>query len=154
MTLDRGPLPHVSVATIVLRDGHLLFVEEHGQDGLVLNQPAGHLECGETLQEAAIRETQEESGWTVRLTHLVGIYQWRTPSGQDYVRIAFAAEALSHDADQALDEGIERAVWLTPSQMREQSHRLRSPMVAALVEDFLAGTRYPLSLAQSLNHEP
>ena len=143
-------LPHVTVATIVSHQGRLLFVEEESTRGLVLNQPAGHLEAGETLLQAALRETREESAWTVRLTHLVGIYQWRAPDGQDFVRFGFAADPVEHHVGQPLDTGIHRALWLTPAQMRGQSARLRSPLVAALVEDWLGGARHPLALARSI----
>jgi len=142
--------PRVTVATVVALDGALLFVEEESADGLVLNQPAGHLEPGESLIEAAVRETLEESAWTVRPSHLVGIYQWRTPDGTEYVRVGFAAEALSHDPKRALDAGIHRALWLTPDQMRQARSRLRSPMVEAMVNDWLADVRYPLKLVQHL----
>ncbi len=138
--------PRITVATVVARAGALLFVEEESPDGLVLNQPAGHLEAGESLIQAAARETLEESAWTVSLTHIVGIYQWRTDAGVEYVRVGFAAEPISHDPQRTLDTGIQRALWLTPAQMRADRSRLRSPMVEALVNDWLAGVRYPLEL--------
>lgn len=143
-------LPRVTVATLVARDGALLFVEEESTQGLVLNQPAGHLDPGESLLQAAIRETREESAWEVHLTHLIGIYQWRNRSGLDFVRIGFAAEPLSHDPAQPLDTGIRRCLWLTPSQMRAERARLRSPLVETLVDDWLAGARYPLSMLHAL----
>lgn len=147
MSDARVNLPRVSVATVVARGGELLFVEEEGNDGLVLNQPAGHLESGESLLQAALRETLEESAWSVQLTHLVGIYQWRTPDGRDFVRVGFAAEPLAHHPERTLDTGIHRALWLTPAQMRSARARLRSPMVERLVDDWLAGARYPLTMA-------
>ncbi len=144
--------PRVTVATLVARDGRLLFVEEEGggSDGLVLNQPAGHLEPGESLIEAALRETLEETGWTVRLTHLVGIYQWAAPNGQHYVRIGFAGEPVAHDPERALDTGIHRALWLTPAEVVAERARLRSPLVLAQMDDWLAGARYPLAMARSI----
>lgn len=145
------PVPRVTVATICARDGALLFIEEEGKHGqLVLNQPAGHLEPGESLVQAAARETLEESAWAVRITHLVGIYQWRTPDGAEFVRIGFAAEPQQHFPEQPLDAGIHRALWLTPAQMRAERERLRSPMVEALVDDWLGGARYPLQMAHRL----
>lgn len=140
----------VTVATLVARNGALLFIEEESFAGgeLVLNQPAGHLDPGESLIEAAVRETLEESAWTVRPTHLIGIYQWRAPDGNEFVRFGFAAEPLTHHPERTLDVGIHRALWLTPSQMRAQQARLRSPMVEALVDDWLAGVRYPLHMAR------
>lgn len=128
----------------------MLFVEEESTRGLVLNQPAGHLEPGESLLQAAVRETLEESAWTVQLTHLVGLYQWRAPDGQDFVRVGFAAQPLTHHPDRALDSGIHRALWLTPAQMRQAGERLRSPLVQALADDWLGGARYPLQMARTI----
>lgn len=142
--------PDVTVATVVPRDGRLLFVEERVRGELVLNQPAGHLEAGESLFEAAERETREETGWTVRLSHFIGLYRWDAPDGTAYVRVAFAAEPVSHDADAPLDAGIERALWLTPSQLRDESARLRSPLVAHVVDDWLGGARYPLAAVRNV----
>jgi len=140
------PRPRVTVATVVARDGRLLFVEEESPDGYVINQPAGHLEAGESLAEAAVRETLEESAWRVRLTHLVGIYQWRAPNGQEFVRVGFAAQPLAHESGRPLDAGIHRALWLTPTEVRAERARLRSPLVEALLDDWLAGSRFPLSM--------
>lgn len=151
MSSNRERLPRVTVATVVARDGAFLFVEEQARGGLVLNQPAGHLDPGETLLQAAIRETFEETGWHVEPTHLIGIYQWRSSQGLDFVRIGFAADARSHDPAQPLDTGIERALWLTPEQMRAERTRLRSPLVETLIDDWLAGTRYPLSMLHALS---
>ncbi|MDQ3057354.1 MAG: NUDIX domain-containing protein, partial [Pseudomonadota bacterium] len=89
--------PDVTVATIVVRDGRLLCVEERVDGRLVINQPAGHLEPDESLLEAALRETREETGWNVRLTAFVGAYQWKAETGRHYLRFAFAAEPVQHD---------------------------------------------------------
>ncbi|MGA6148730.1 MULTISPECIES: NUDIX hydrolase [Stenotrophomonas] len=140
--------PHVTVATIVVRDGHLLLVEERIDGRAVLNQPAGHLEPGESLAEAAVRETLEETGWQVHLTHFVGAYQWTAPDGTPFVRFAFAAEPLAHDPARALDTGIERALWLSPDALRADPARLRSPLVWEVVADYLGGQRHPLSLVK------
>ena len=143
--------PDVTVATVVVRDGRLLCVEERANGYLVINQPAGHLEPDESLLEAAIRETREETGWNVRITHVVGAYQWKaTETGRHYLRFAFAAEPLRHDAGRRLDDGIQRALWLTPAELQAESHRHRSPLVWQAVADFLAGRRNPLSLLQQL----
>ena len=127
------------------------MVEETAAGRLVINQPAGHLEPDESLLDAAVRETLEETGWTVRLTAFVGAYQWKSPTtadgkgGRHYLRIAFAADPVSHDADQPLDHGIARALWLTPAELQAEHARHRSPLVWRAAEDFLAGRRFPLS---------
>jgi len=144
--------PDVTVATVVLRDGRLLMVEERVSGRLVLNQPAGHLEPDESLAEAAMRETLEETGWDVRLTAFVGAYQWKAPeTGRHYLRFAFAAEPVGHHAGRELDEGIVRAFWTTPSELLAMRDRHRSPLVAMAVEDCLAGRRHPLDIAKHLS---
>ncbi len=144
--------PDVTVATVVVADGKLLMVEEYASGKrLVLNQPAGHLEPDESLFEAALRETREETGWDVRLTGFIGAYQWKAPeTGRHYLRFAFAAEPLQHDAGRKLDDGIERALWLSPAELKGESHRHRSPLVWQAVADFLGGRSNPLSLLQQL----
>lgn len=146
----RGFRPDLTVATLVAREGRLLVVEEHVRGALVLNQPAGHLEPEESLVAAAVRETREETGWDVTITALVGIYRWTAPDGVAFLRFAFAAEPRHHHADQPLDSGIERALWMTPTELRAASHRMRSPLVMLAAEDFLAGTRLPLSALRDL----
>ncbi|HJR73376.1 MAG TPA: NUDIX hydrolase [Luteimonas sp.] len=141
--------PDVTVATVVVRDGRLLLVEERVNGGLVLNQPAGHLEPDESLAEAALRETREETGWDVRLTAFVGAYQWKAPeTDRHYLRFAFAADAVFHDPQRSLDEGIVRTLWLTPAELQAAESRHRSPLVWRAAADYLAGRRYPLALAQ------
>jgi 8-oxo-dGTP pyrophosphatase MutT (NUDIX family) len=140
--------PHVTVATVVVRDGRLLLVEEAIDGRQVLNQPAGHLEPDETLAEAACRETLEETGWTVRLSAFIGTYQWTAPDGTPFLRFAYAAEPLSHDPNRPLDDGILRALWLTPAELKADPARLRSPLVWEVVADYLAGQRHPLSIVR------
>lgn len=142
--------PDLTVAVVVPYDGRLLMVEERVRGALVLNQPAGHLEAGETLTQAAVRETLEETGWDVALTHLIGIYRWDAPDGSPYVRFAFGAEALRHHPHQPLDAGIARALWVTPAELRSAHDRLRSPLVLAAAEDWLAGARLPLAAIREL----
>ncbi|MDQ3512024.1 MAG: NUDIX hydrolase [Pseudomonadota bacterium] len=148
--------PDVTVATIVVRDGRLLIVEETVGGQLVLNQPAGHLEPDESLIQAALRETLEETGWEVRLTSFVGAYQWKAPAqadgsqGRHFLRFAFAAEPVQHDAQRPLDDGIVRALWLTPTELEAEHARHRSPLVWRAITDFLAGRRHPLDLVQHL----
>jgi 8-oxo-dGTP pyrophosphatase MutT (NUDIX family) len=137
--------PDVTVATVVVRDGRLLVVEESIDGQLLLNQPAGHLEPGESLAEAALRETLEETGWTVRLTAFIGSYLWTAGNGRSFLRFAFAAEALEHDPARSLDDGIVQALWLQPEALRDAGARLRSPLVWQVAADYLAGQRHPLS---------
>ncbi len=143
--------PDVTVATLVARDGRLLCVEERVGGRLVLNQPAGHLEPDESLVDAALRETREETGWHVRITHLVGTYQWKAPETQrHYLRFAFAAEPLEEIPGATLDEGIVQALWLSPQQLQAEAARHRSPLVWRAVADYLGGSRHPLSLVRQL----
>lgn len=136
--------PHVTVATVVPRGGRFLLVEENVRGRLVLNQPAGHLDPGETLHDAALRETREETGWDVELTCLVGVQQWQAPGGDPFLRFTFAAEALRHDPARPLDAGIVRALWMTREEIAAAAGRLRSPMVLAGIDDWLGGRRLPL----------
>ena len=143
--------PDVTVATLVVRDGRLLCVEERANGQLVINQPAGHLEPDESLIEAAVRETREETGWNVRVTHMVGAYQWKAAeTGRHYLRFAFAAEPLDEILGATLDDGIVRALWLAPSELQALTERHRSPLVWRTAADYLAGCRHPLSLVQQL----
>lgn len=142
--------PDVTVATLVVRDGRLLCVEERANGQLVINQPAGHLEPDESLIEAAVRETREETGWNVRVTHLVGAYQWKAETGRHYLRFAFAAEPIDQIPDARLDEGIVRALWLAPAELQALASRHRSPLVWRCVADHLGGSRHPLDLVRQL----
>ena len=150
--------PDVTVATVVVSDGRLLMVEESVRGRLVLNQPAGHLEPDESLQDAALRETREETGWDVRLTAFVGAYQWKSPvvdgaAGRHYLRFVFAAAPVSHDPARPLDSGIARVLWMTPDELRAASGRHRSPLVWQAVDDHLAGRRHPLDLLRHVAPE-
>lgn len=143
--------PRVTVATVVANDGRFLFVEENIRGELVLNQPAGHLEQNESLLDAALRETLEETGWTAELTDFIGAYQWNTPDASaEYLRFTFAARPVRHDAQRALDDGIVRVLWLTREEIAAQSARHRNPMVLGNVDDWLAGKRFPLDIVRSL----
>ncbi len=138
---------HVTVATVVEQQGRFLLVEEQQGDTLVLNQPAGHLEPGESLTEAACRETLEETGWQVALQGVVGVGLYTSPrNGVTYCRTTFFARPISHAPDRPLDTGIIRALWLTPDEIQAAAARLRSPMVLGVIRQYLAGHRYPLSM--------
>lgn len=148
--------PDVTVASVVIDGGRVLVVEERVAGLLVLNQPAGHLEPDEPLIDAAIRETLEETGWDVRPTAFIGAYQWKAPSvsgggvERQYLRFAFLAEPLSFDPARPLDDGIVRAIWMTPAELMGEADRHRSPLVARVVRDALAGQRHSLELVRSL----
>jgi len=137
--------PHVTVATIVERDNRFLMVYEEADGKKVYNQPAGHLDPNETLQEAAIRETLEETGWDVKLTGVVGVNLYTAPgNGITYLRTTFIAEVVQHYPKRALDTGIIEAVWLSYEELATRKDQLRSPMTLQIVEDYLAGRRFAL----------
>ena len=148
--------PDVTVATVVVRDGRVLCVEERVNGNVVINQPAGHLEPDESLIDAAVRECVEETGWNIRVTAFIGAYQWKAPvqadgtGGRHYLRFAFAGEPLEHDPARELDQGILQATWLTPTELIDARDRHRSPLVWHVVADYLAGRRHPLSMLQQL----
>ncbi|MHB8346797.1 MAG: NUDIX hydrolase [Acidiferrobacterales bacterium] len=137
--------PNVTVAAIVQHDDRFLLVEERIDGQAMLNQPAGHLEAGETLLDAVVRETLEETGWHFAPRALLGVYRWLSPAEQrTFLRFAFTGDLLRHDADRPLDQGIIRILWMTPAEIAQCTARHRSPQVQRCVSDFLAGTRYPL----------
>jgi phosphatase NudJ len=141
----------VTVAAIVERDGRYLLVEEHTPDGLLLNNPAGHLDPGESPIEAVVREALEETARTFTPHALVGVYLSRAlradpPSDVTYVRIAFAGHVSEPLPGRALDAEIVRTLWMTPDELRESVARHRSPLLMRCVEDHRAGKRHPLDL--------
>lgn len=147
--------PDVTVAAIAERDGRFLMVEERASGHVVLNQPAGHLEDGESLPEAVIRETLEETAWGFVPRAVVGVYLWRpAPQGRSFLRITFSGELQSHDPARRLDRGIIRTRWMTRDEIRSPGTRLRSPLVLQCVDDYLAGVRHPLTLVSHLVTEP
>lgn len=146
--------PNVVVAAVVERDGRFLLVEEEADGRRVLNQPAGHLDDGESLLAAVARETLEETAWHFRPDALLGIYRWPRPDGAvTYLRFAFTGTLLRHEPARQLDHGIVRALWLTADEIRAQRARHRSPQVERCLNDYLAGQRYPLSLLQDIGAE-
>jgi 8-oxo-dGTP pyrophosphatase MutT (NUDIX family) len=143
--------PHVTVAAIIERDGRYLLVEEHTPDGLRLNNPAGHLDLGESPVEGCAREALEETTHSFTPTALVGVYLSRTirsDTGEDitYLRMAFSGDLGEADSSRTLDDGIVRTLWMTPDEVRASAHRHRSPLIVRCMEDHLAGQRFPLSL--------
>ncbi|MEY8263376.1 MAG: NUDIX hydrolase [Bermanella sp.] len=138
--------PHSTVATIIEKDGKLLFVEELDAGQLVYNQPAGHLEENESLIAAAVRETQEESAYLCEITGYLGLYTYTAASnGVTYHRHCFVGKALSYDAQATLDEGIRGIRWLTPQELIA-SNKARSPLVIRCAEDYFKRPHYPIEL--------
>ncbi|MGM9424986.1 NUDIX hydrolase [Hydrogenophaga sp. MI9] len=141
--------PSVTVAAIIERDGRYLLVEEETPEGLRLNNPAGHLDPGESPEQGVARETLEETAHAFTPTALVGIYLSRfqrasTAEDITYLRFAFCGELGAFDPDRTLDTGIVRTLWMTPDELRASADRHRSPLVLRCIEDHLAGRRLPL----------
>jgi len=150
--------PSVTVAAVIERDGKYLLIEEHTPEGLRLNNPAGHLDPGESPEQGVARETLEETTHRFTPTALVGVYLSRfqragaTPAeGEDitYLRFAYCGELGEVVPGLRLDTGIVRTMWLTPDEIRASAARHRSPLVLRCMEDHLAGCRYPLGLIQT-----
>lgn len=139
--------PNVTVAAVLERDGKFLLVEEETGQGILFNQPAGHLEPGESPAYAVTREVLEESAYDFEPQHLLGIYRWHSKvSDTTYLRFAFTGRILAHHPERELDTGILRAVWMTLDEVRATQSRHRSPLILRCVEDYLAGKRYPLEI--------
>ena len=142
---DTTRLPRITVAAVIPDSGRYLLVEERIDGRAVLNQPAGHLDPGETLIDAVIRETREETAWEVRPVGLIGIYQLLLPQVH-FVRMTFLCEALEHDPARTLDTEIVRTHWLTRDEIASHSVPQRSGLVLRCIEDHLAGRLWPLEL--------
>ncbi|MDE2261686.1 MAG: NUDIX hydrolase [Gammaproteobacteria bacterium] len=144
--------PEITVAAVTRADGRFLVVEERIDRRLVINQPAGHVEPGETLLEAVVREVREETAWLFTASELVGVYLWRHPgTGRTTKRFAFGGAVSDHREGQQLDEGIVGTHWLTPDELKAREPQLRSPLVLRCVEDYLAGRRQPVAAAAALD---
>ena len=139
--------PHVVVAALIEQNGRFLMVEETTQDGVQYNQPAGHLEAEESLLDAVVRETLEETAHHFVPEALLGIYRWRAPQrDRVYLRFAFTGNVTSFDPALTLDAGILRALWMTPVEIDALKPQHRSPLVAQCIVDYQSGWRYPLDL--------
>lgn len=141
--------PHLTVAAVIESESGFLLVEENADGMMVFNQPAGHWDEGETLLEAVIRETLEETAWHFTPQAIVGIYTYTSDVNQiTYLRICFCGTVTAHDPELSLDTGVARAVWLNRGELLNQ--KLRSPMVLRCIDDYLSGIRYPLSLLTTM----
>ena len=154
--MDQRWTPRVTVAAVIEQNGRFLLVEEQTQGGLRLNNPAGHLEPGESPAQACVRETLEETGHAFEPTALVGVYLARpgtadagggaSDPGRTYLRFAFCGKLGTADPRRPLDHGIVRTLWMDEGELRASRARHRSPLVLRCVSDYLAGRRHPLDL--------
>ncbi|MDP1766000.1 MAG: NUDIX hydrolase [Methylotenera sp.] len=143
--------PHATVAAIVEDNGKFLLVEEATDRGNRFNQPAGHLEDNETLIQAVIRETLEETAYAFKPESLLGVYHWKHEHNDTtYLRFAFIGNVSNHQANMALDEGIIRTVWMTADEIRNNAKLIRSPQVLTCIEDYLRGQKFPLEVLTNL----
>ncbi|MGA7539383.1 MAG: NUDIX hydrolase [Steroidobacteraceae bacterium] len=143
--------PEITVAAVIEANGRFLLVEERIEQRLVINQPAGHVEAGETLLEAIIREVREETAWGFTARALLGVYLWRHPgTGRITKRFAFTG-SVADFSDQKLDEGIVGTHWLTRAELKLREPQLRSPLVLRCIDDYLAGQRQPLAAVADLD---
>ena len=150
--------PSVTVAAVIEKNGQFLLVEEHTPDGLRLNNPAGHLEPGESLVEACVREVLEETTYSFTPTALLGVYMSRIRrAGQNgaedrditYLRFTFCGKVGAPDTTRRLDHGIVRTHWMTAAQIQQHTPRHRTPLLQRGLNDYLAGRRFPLDLADT-----
>jgi 8-oxo-dGTP pyrophosphatase MutT (NUDIX family) len=149
---DMARTPEITVAAVTETDGRFLVVEERINRRLVFNQPAGHVEHGETLLAAVVREVREETAWGFQPEALVGVYLWRNPSsGRTTMRFTFTGTVVDHRPQQPLDRGIVGTHWLSREDLLERGQRLRSPLVLRCIEDYLGGTRLPIDTVGNLD---
>ncbi len=147
--------PDLAAAAIVQRDNRFLIVEERIRGTLLYNQPAGHVDDGESIIDAVVRETLEETAWHFVPRALLGIYLWRNPdNGQSILRVAFTGEVTNRDERRKLDEPVVAAHWLERDTLLAQPGKLRSPLVMRCIDDHLAGQRHELSALSYLSAQP
>ncbi len=144
-------IPHLTVATVIKKDDRYLMVEEYSGGKRVINQPAGHVDHGESIIEAAVRETLEETAWVCEVTSLINVSRWIHPGNNEtYFRFAFNAEAVEHKPEQALDEGIIQALWLTYEEIISRQANHRSPVILEDIKNSIAGNSYPLDILKNV----
>lgn len=138
--------PHATVATIVECDNQFLMVKEKRDGRIVFNQPAGHIENGESILEAAIRETHEETRWLVEPNHFLGVSSYHAPNGITYIRTTISAKAVRETPLTRLDTDILDAIWMSYEEILTIKEQLRSPIVLKVIDDYRRGNLFPLDL--------
>lgn len=137
----------LTVAAVVPRDGRYLIVEERASGAMVITQPGGHIEAGESPEEAVVRETLEETGCLVEVESLLGVYLWIHPqSRQQFLRIVYVASLVSDDRSLPLEEGVHAVHWYSLDDLRRRRQSLRNPVVLRCIDDYVAGVRRPQDL--------
>ncbi|MBD3610445.1 MAG: NUDIX hydrolase [Gammaproteobacteria bacterium] len=144
--------PRLTVAAVVERNNQFLIVEEAINGIATLNQPAGHVEDGESITDAVIREVMEETAWQFNPQSIIGIYRWVHENGDTYIRVAFSGQVDNHNTNAILDPDIDAVHWFGTDELRQPSFqpRLRSPLVLKCIRDYQAGCRYPLEILQDV----
>ena len=143
----------LTVAAVAEREGRFLCVQERAARRVVINQPAGHLEAGESLIDAVVRETREETGRAFTPEAVTGLYLWQGPARRTVLRVAFAGSVGERTAGSTLDRAIIRTLWLDRAELERRSGELRSPLVLLCIEDYLRGLRYPLDMLKYVTLE-
>jgi len=142
---------HLTVAAVIEKHNRFLLVEELVGGRKVINQPAGHVETGESLHMAVIREMLEETAWQFTPSAIVGVYLWTQPElGERFLRVVYTGQIDNHDASRKLDDGILRTLWLSRIELLNRDEQLRSPMVLRAVDDYVDGTRFPVHMFQQI----
>jgi ADP-ribose pyrophosphatase YjhB (NUDIX family) len=145
----------ITVAAVIEHERRFLLVEEMIAGRLVFTQPGGHVEAGESVHDAVVREVLEETAWDFTPLYLLGSYLWtQSASGRVILRVVFAGSVAGHHRGRALDRGIVATHWLTHHQILGHADRLRSPLVLRCVDDYLQGRRLPLESLTTLDGEP